>query len=117
MTNINWKVRIKNPMFWVQIVVAIFVPVLGYMGITAQDLTTWQAVGNVILTAFSNPYVLLLMATSVYNAIIDPTTTGITDSKTAHPPISASPAVPKPPRLSTPLWVLRAPAARPCTLL
>ena len=78
MTNINWKVRIKNPMFWVQIVVAIFVPVLGYMGITAQDLTTWQAVGNVILTAFSNPYVLLLMATSVYNAIIDPTTTGIT---------------------------------------
>lgn len=83
MTNINWKVRIKNPMFWVQIVVAIFVPVLGYMGITAQDLTTWQAVGNVILTAFSNPYVLLLMATSVYNAIIDPTTTGITDSKTA----------------------------------
>ena len=51
MTNINWKVRIKNPMFWVQIVVAIFVPVLGYMGITAQDLTTWQAVGNVILTA------------------------------------------------------------------
>ena len=73
MTNINWKVRIKNPMFWVQIVVAIFVPVLGYMGITAQDLTTWQAVGNVILTAFSNPYVLL----------IDPTTTGITDSKTA----------------------------------
>ena len=32
MTNINWKVRIKNPMFWVQIVVAIFVPVLGYYG-------------------------------------------------------------------------------------
>lgn len=83
MANINWKVRIKNPMFWVQIVVAIFVPVLGYMGITAQDLTTWQAVGNVILTAFSNPYVLMLMATSVYNAIIDPTTTGITDSKMA----------------------------------
>lgn len=37
--------------------------------------------------------------------------------KTAHPPISAPPAVPKPPRLSTPLWALRAPAARPCTLL
>ena len=42
----------------------------------------WK-VRNVILTAFSNPYVLLLMATSVYNAIIDPTTTGITDSKMA----------------------------------
>ena len=38
-------------------------------------------------------------------------------AKTAHPPISAPPAVPKPPRLSTPLWALRAPAARPCTLL
>ena len=33
------------------------------------------------------------------------------------PTISAPPAVPKPPRLSTPLWALRAPAARPCTLL
>ena len=29
----------------------------------------------------------------------------------------APPAVPKPPRLSTLLWALRAPAARPCTLL
>ena len=32
-------------------------------------------------------------------------------------PISAPPAVPKPPRLSTPLWALRAPVARPCTPL
>ena len=55
MTNINWKVRIKNPMFWVQIVVAIFVPQLGYKAITAQDQTTCQAEANIKITAYSNP--------------------------------------------------------------
>lgn len=33
------------------------------------------------------------------------------------PTNKCAPAMPKPPRLSTPLWALRAPAARPCTLL
>lgn len=80
---INWTIRAKNPMFWVQIVISIFVPILGYMGITAQDLTTWSAVWQVITTAISNPYVLMLIAASVYNTIIDPTSTGITDSANA----------------------------------
>lgn len=83
MTNINWTVRLKNPIFYVQMAVAIFIPILGYMGITVQDLTTWQTVGNTLLTAITNPYVLLLVIGSVYNAIIDPTTTGISDSGNA----------------------------------
>ena len=81
--NINWKIRVTNPMFWAQIVASVFLPILAYMGMTVQDLTSWAMVGNALLLAISNPYVLLLVAMSVYNTIIDPTTTGISDSKQA----------------------------------
>ena len=53
------------------------------MGLTVKDLTTWAAVGNVLLQAVSNPYVLALVLVSVWNAVNDPTTTGISDSENA----------------------------------
>lgn len=81
--NINWKVRFKNPTFLAQIIASVFLPILAYMGITVQDLTSWQAVGSALALAVSNPYVLLMVVLSVYNAVIDPTTTGIMDSKQA----------------------------------
>lgn len=80
---INWRVRFKNPNFIVQIVLAVFVPILAYMGLTAQDLTTWVMVFNVLFEAISNPYVLVLVVVSVYNSITDPTVRGISDSKQA----------------------------------
>lgn len=80
---INWKIRFKNPMFYVQILIAILTPILAYMGITAQDLASWSVLGNVLLEAVKNPYVLALVAASVYNAVVDPTSTGITDSARA----------------------------------
>lgn len=30
---INWKVRIKNPLWWVQIEAALVLPVLAYFGL------------------------------------------------------------------------------------
>lgn len=80
---INWKVRFQNPNFIAQVILAIFVPVLAYMGLTAQDLTTWTAVGRVLFEAVSNPYVLVLVVVSVYNSITDPTVSGLSDSKQA----------------------------------
>lgn len=77
---INWRIRVKNPSFWVSVVIAVFAPVLAYMGLTAQDVTSWAALGSVLAQAVSNPYILLTAAVSVYNAVVDPTTTGITDS-------------------------------------
>ena len=41
----NWKVRLRNPVFWVQIVVSAFAAVLAYAGLTAADLTTWESAG------------------------------------------------------------------------
>ena len=79
----NWKIRIKNPSFWVSVVIAIVTPVLAYFGLTAQDMTSWSAIWDVIVQAVSNPYVLLMAAVSVYNAVVDPTSSGITDSARA----------------------------------
>jgi len=80
---INWKVRLNNPLFYTQVVLAILLPILAYMGLTVQDLTTWPDLANVLLNAVSNPYVLGLVVVSVYNAVSDPTTKGISDSKQA----------------------------------
>ena len=79
----NIKVRVKNPVFWVQILLSILTPILAYAGLTAQDLTTWAKLGEVLIMALSNPYVLGLVIVSVWNALNDPTTKGITDSKRA----------------------------------
>ena len=80
---INWKVRIKNPYFWIQIGIAILMPILAYMGLSVEDLTSWGKLGNILLSAISNPYVLGLIAVSVFNAIQDPTTKGLSDSNKA----------------------------------
>jgi len=80
---INFKVRIKNPVFIAQLVLAILTPILAYAGLTAQDLTTWGALGKLLLNAVSNPYVLSLVIVSVWNAVNDPTTRGIKDSNRA----------------------------------
>lgn len=49
----------------------------------AQDLTTWSKVGELIVGAVSNPYVLSLVAVSVWNTLNDPTTKGLGDSARA----------------------------------
>ena len=80
---INFKVRIKNPVFIAQIILAILTPILAYAGLTMQDITTWKALGDLIMNALSNPYVLGLAGVSVWNAINDPTTKGVGDSANA----------------------------------
>lgn len=80
---INWKVRVKNPVWWVQIVLSVLTPILAYAGLTASDLTSWAALGSLLIGAVSNPYVLGLVVVSVWNAINDPTTSGVCDSSQA----------------------------------
>ena len=77
---INWKVRIKNPVFWGQILLTIIVTILGYAGISGAEVTTWGKLFELIGMALSNPYCLFLVVVSVINAINDPTTKGISDS-------------------------------------
>lgn len=76
----NWKVRFKNPLFIAQMILAVLTPILAYAGLTVKDLTTWQALGDLLIGALSNPYVLGLVVVSVFNAVTDPTTSGVADS-------------------------------------
>lgn len=48
-----------------------------------SDITTWAMLGNVLKSAILNPYILGLVVVSVFNAVTDPTTVGISDSKLA----------------------------------
>ena len=83
MNKINWKIRFKNPVFIAQFILAILTPILAYAGLTTQDLTTWGKLGDLLVGAISNPYVLSLVAVSVWNCINDPTTEGLVDSQRA----------------------------------
>ena len=79
----NLKVRFRNPVFLAQLFLSVLMPVLTYSGLTVQDITTWQTLGNLLYNAFGNPYVLGLIAVSVWNALTDPTTAGLSDSNRA----------------------------------
>lgn len=81
--NINLTVRKNNPVFWFNIILAIVGPVMAYFGLTGADFTTWPLVWDTIVKAVSNPYVIVTVIISVWNAINDPTTAGITDSARA----------------------------------
>lgn len=81
--NINFKVRFKNPTFWVGIIVAVFATVFAQLGMSFEQITTWAMFGQVLLDAISNPVVIVAVISAVYNAIIDPTTAGLSDSKNA----------------------------------
>lgn len=80
---LNLKVRLKNPVFLAQILLALITPILAYMGLTFKDLTTWGSVWNLIVSAISNPYIIGLCLVSVWNALTDPTTAGLFDSEAA----------------------------------
>ena len=80
---INWKVRVKNPVFWANIALAIFLPILAQLGMSWEDITTWGALGNLIVSAIQNPVIVVAVVVSVWNAVNDPTTAGISDSTQA----------------------------------
>ncbi|MBO5783535.1 MAG: phage holin, partial [Clostridia bacterium] len=77
---INWLVRIKNPVFWAQVVVALFVPMLTQMGLVWDQITTWRALWQVVVQGLSNPVTVVAMLLSVWNTVNDPTTAGLRDS-------------------------------------
>ncbi len=80
---INFKVRFKNPTFWIGILVAVVATVSAQIGVDVTQLTTWQAFFDALKNAVSNPVVVVSVIACVYNAVIDPTTSGLCDSKDA----------------------------------
>lgn len=81
---INWKVRLKNPVFIVQVLISIFLPMLAYFGLKWDDMTSWGAILDVLYAAVKNPVVVVAIVVSVWNAVNDPTTKGLMDSEQAR---------------------------------
>ena len=80
---INWKIRFKNPLFIFQLVSTAIASILAYTRLSWEGLTTWQSVGELVLQAYSNPFLLGLVIIAFYNQLTDPTTKGHSDSPQA----------------------------------
>lgn len=80
---INWKVRLRNPVFIGQILASLIIPILAYFGLRWEDMTSWAALWNLLTDAVQNPVVIVSVIVSVWNAINDPTTAGLSDSNRA----------------------------------
>ena len=76
---INWKVRIKNPYFWVGLLGVI----LSAMGVSADMFTSWDIVIAQAKALISNPFMISSVIMAVLGTLIDPTTAGVTDSQRA----------------------------------
>ena len=81
MPKINWTIRKQNPMFYIQLVLSVFVPVLAYLGINWSDVTTWNTFFQVIISAISNPYCLSIVSVSLFNTVVDTSSLGVNDSE------------------------------------
>lgn len=76
---INWKVRFKNPYFWIGLVAVVFAAV----GVSPECLTSWAILWEKIVELIGNPFAIGCTIVAVIGYVNDPTTKGICDSKQA----------------------------------
>lgn len=81
--NINWKVRLKNPWFYVALGLSVFMSILEYTGIKGSDITTWGKLIFLLKSVALNPYLLCHVLLDAFYFSIDSTTSGLSDSKLA----------------------------------
>ncbi len=77
--NLDWETRIKNPIFWAEITVAVVAPILAYFGMNFSELTTWNALFQLFVEAIQNPVIVVSIIVSVHNTITNPLTNGLSD--------------------------------------
>ena len=70
-------------MFWVNLVLAVVLPIFTYMGVNFEDVTSWKILFDMVFSAAKNPVIVVSVIVSVWNLIQDPTTPGISDSQRA----------------------------------
>ena len=80
---INWKVRLRNPVFWAEVAAAAVLPILAQLGLSWEDMDTWAALWEALTAAVKSPVILTAVGVSVWNALNDPTTKGLSDSERA----------------------------------
>ena len=65
--------KLKNPYFWVSIVWLLFASA----GIDFQTLTSWQLLGQALMSILSNPVAILAVLTSLVGIWNDNSTKGL----------------------------------------
>jgi len=74
--HINWKVRIKNPIFWVTVIPSIVS--LVYLVLAAFGVTP-----SITENVFTDALLTLIGALTTVGVLVDPTTKGVSDSTQA----------------------------------
>lgn len=74
--NINWKVRIKNPVFWITMIPSIVS--LLYLVLAAFGVTP-----SITENVFTDALLVLVNALTTVGILVDPTTKGVSDSAQA----------------------------------
>lgn len=74
--SINWKVRIKNPVFWVTVIPSIVS--LIYLVLAAFGITP-----SITENVFIDALLALIGALTTVGVLVDPTTKGVSDSAQA----------------------------------
>lgn len=73
---INWKVRFKNPVFWLTLLPAVIAFVYTLLG-------CFGVVPTVSESTVTNAFTAVITALTAIGVLIDPTTKGINDSERA----------------------------------
>lgn len=76
---INWKVRSKNPNFWVKIALSIIGIPIAYAGTEYSEINTWGTFFGIIGNAYANPYIVAMILFALYNSISEDTSKGFGD--------------------------------------
>ena len=76
---INWKVRLKNPYFWIGLAAVILTAV----GAEPEMFTSWTILFEKVRTLAENPFLIGCKVVAVIGYLNDPTTAGINDSQQA----------------------------------
>lgn len=73
---INWKIRVKNPYFWLGLIAVI----LAAIGVSPESLTSWNILFGQVKDLFLNPFAIGCVVVAVLGYVNDPTTKGLSDS-------------------------------------
>lgn len=80
---LNWKVRARNPIFWVTLICAIASPAIAGAGMVWSEFSSWDIVLDVAVQSLMNPVTFVAMLVAAWGVINDPTTDGASDSDLA----------------------------------
>lgn len=76
---ININQRLRNPPFYVHIIISIGLTILTYFNVSAEDITTFPILLDLVKKTVSNPYVIGLITWNAWSVIYNPVTKGLGD--------------------------------------